>query len=153
MNSKTNNYAKSLRLDDKLDLFRILIVDDNPVDREIIKSHLDSIGFRNIQMARNGNEGIFKIENSSKVRKPFHIVITDWKMPEKDGLSMLKILNASSNYKDMRVIMMTTVSDKNQVKEALREGVDAFILKPIDTDVLEDKILNLTEKIDLLGTP
>lgn len=137
----------SKELPSKYSQLRVLIVEDNAVDRELLKSHLENFGFENIQEAKNGREGILKIDNSLSFRKPFHLLITDWKMPEKDGLSMIKHVRLDKALDQMRVIMLTSVSEKKEVKAALHEGIDDFILKPIDPQLLLKKIENLAGKL------
>lgn len=122
---------------------RVLIIDDNSVDREMLRIHLEDLGFKGIQEARSGSEGIFKCENSVKVEKPFHLVITDWKMPEKDGMALLKFLKGSKDFRKTRVIMITSVNEEEQVKNAIIAGVDDFILKPINPTILHQKVEKL----------
>lgn len=122
---------------------RVLIGDDNPVDRALLKAQLEDMGFIFIQEAQNGSEGLFKIQNAMTVAKPFKLIITDWKMPEKDGLSLVKYLGGLSSSKKPTVVMLTSVSEPGKVKEAITEGIDDFILKPIDVEILKKKLLNL----------
>ncbi len=126
--------------------FRVLIVDDNPVDRQILKAQLEDLGFLYIQEAQTGNEGIFKMENAFKVSKPFHLVVSDWKMPEKDGLTMLRELKRSGILKKTWIIMLTGVNDADSIKDAIAVGVDDFMIKPTDLKLLKNKLLKLTQQ-------
>lgn len=126
--------------------FRVLIADDNPVDRALLKAQLEDMGFLFIQEAQNGSEGLFKIQNAAKVGKPFTLIITDWKMPEKDGLSLVKFLGSFRDTKRPKVIMLTAVSESGKVKEAIVEGVDDFVLKPIDVEILKSKLLKIVSQ-------
>ena len=125
---------------------RVLIVEDNPVDRELLKALLEKMGFLNIQEARHGIEGVFKLENSAKINKPIHLLITDWKMPQKDGLSLVKFIRGDNTLKNIKIVMLTSVSDAEKVKEVLREGIEAFVLKPIDSGILQKKIESIVER-------
>ena len=122
---------------------RALVIDDNQVDRELLKAQLESMGFLFIQEAQNGSEGLSKLQNAIKIGKPFDLLITDWKMPEKDGLSLVKFLVGEGSKHNAKVVMLTAVSESGKVREAIGEGVDDFVLKPIDVEVLKKKLLKL----------
>jgi two-component system chemotaxis response regulator CheY len=122
---------------------RILVVDDNPVDREMVRIHLQSLGFENLQEAQSGSEGMFKVENAAKIGKPFHLVVSDWRMPEKDGMALLKFLKSEKTYRNTRIVMVTSVNEATLIKNAIYEGVDEFILKPIHPATLAQKLEKL----------
>lgn len=126
---------------------RLLIAEDSAVDREILKAQLEKLGFFNIQEAYSGSEALHKIDISVKIGKPFHLVITDWRMPERDGLAILKFIRGQRELRDLKVIMLTGVTDQQNVMEALNEGVDDFVLKPVDAEILSKKLLKIMDKI------
>lgn len=134
----------------KIAKMRVLIIDDNTVDRAILKSQLESMGFDKIHECRNGNEGIFKVQNSFKILTPYHLIITDWRMPEKDGLSFLKFIKSEEAFANIPIMMLTGIADKENVKHALSSGVDAFLLKPINGDILIKKINELIGTMNIL---
>lgn len=143
------NNLEKIKLSKRYAPIRVLVVEDNPVDRELLKAQLDKIGFRNVQEAHHGAEGIFKLENAFKVGKPYHILIVDWKMPGMDGLNVIKRLKKDGTFGQIRVMMLTSVSDERRVIEALREGIDAFIMKPIEHEILQQKIEMIVSRIVL----
>lgn len=126
---------------------RVLIVDDNAVDRRVLKAYLEGIGLDYIQEATNGNEADFKNRNAEKMGTPFDLLITDWRMPQKDGLSFIKLLRSERSSTRQFVIMLTSVADKASVERVLETGVDDFILKPIDPKILKSKVSSLMIKI------
>ncbi len=126
---------------------RVLIVDDNPVDRKILKAHLEGIGLDYIQEAKDGSEADFKNRNAEKMGTPFDLLITDWRMPQKDGLALIKLLRSERSSTRQYVIMLTSVADKASVEQVLDTGVDDFILKPIDPKILKSKVSALMIKI------
>lgn len=125
---------------------RALIVDDNPMDRTVLKAHLEAMGITQIQEAANGNAGLFRLENSFKVGKPFHLLVTDWKMPEKDGLKLLKQVRAIDGTKNMAIIMVTAVYDMEKVAEVVSSKVDGYIIKPADFDKFKDRVGQAIDK-------
>lgn len=139
--------------DTKKDIFaklKVMIVEDNPVDRELLKSQLEKMGFENIVEARSGSDAIFKIENTGNSKDAFHILITDWKMPERDGLALIKYLRDAKALQNTKVVMLTSITDEKKVRTAIREGIDDFIVKPIDFDVLTKKLENLIKRMGLV---
>ena len=74
-----------------------------------------------------------------KVEK-VNFVITDWNMPEMDGLSFVTTLRSMSEYKSLPILMVTTRSVKDDIMEALKAGVNNYIVKPFTPDTLKDKI-------------
>lgn len=131
----------------KREEIRILIVEDNPVDRELIRTHLKTLGLTQIQEAESGTSAQFKIKNAQDIRKPFHIILSDWMMPGQDGFALLKSLRSDHQHSRTGIVMVTSVSDQAKVKDAIREGVDDFVIKPIDPKLLTPKIERLITRI------
>jgi two-component system chemotaxis response regulator CheY len=129
----------------KLEQLRILVIDDNAIDRQMIKVHLEALGVTQVQDAKNGNEGLFKITNLARMGSHFNIILTDWKMPHMDGLTVLKTIRSQKFSKRLSVIMLTSVSEEPNVKSALQAGINDYILKPIDPLILSKKITNQIE--------
>ncbi len=131
----------------KIEKLRILVVEDNAIDTELMKTHLTKMGFKNLQFATNGKEGAFKINTAVDIKKGFHILLTDWKMAQTDGLTLIKMVRTDKRLKNLFIIMVTSVDEKESVTEALISGVDDFIIKPVDPKILSEKILKLVNRI------
>ncbi len=116
----------------------ILIVDDSSTMRRIMKLTLSRIGYTNVEEAQNGAEGFSKAQ-----AKQYDCVITDWNMPEMDGLEMAKKLRASPNYAKIPIMMVTTEGGKEEVLEALMQGVNSYIVKPFNEETLAGKMQSL----------
>ena len=127
---------------------RVLIVDDNLSDRLILKAALTRLKFKDISEAEDGSIAMAKIETAAKMNDPIQLVFLDWQMPKRKGIRVLEDLKKIRQFKDVRVIMITNVSDDTSVKEALMAGVDEYILKPIELDVVKSKL----EKLGLGGS-
>lgn len=115
--------------------FKILAVDDSPTMRRIIINTLKRVGFEDVVEACDGKEALVKLE-SEKI----DFVITDRNMPEMDGLTLVMHMRKSDNYSKTPVLMVTRRSVKEDIVEALKAGVNNFIVKPFTPDALKEKI-------------
>ncbi len=114
---------------------KILVVDDQPMIRNIIKDLLMKMGYSNIKDAENGMQAIEKL----RVEK-FDIVFLDWNMPVIQGIDVLKELRKMPVYKDTVVIMVTAESEKDKVIEAIKQGATDYIVKPFKPATLKQKL-------------
>ncbi|MDQ7053616.1 MAG: response regulator [candidate division KSB1 bacterium] len=114
---------------------RFLAVDDSPTMRRIIVNTLKRIGFNNISEASNGKEALAKIY-SEKV----DFVITDWNMPEMNGLELIKAIKTDDSLKNLPILMVTTRGVKDDIVEAMKAGVSSYIVKPFSPQTLKEKI-------------
>jgi len=108
---------------------KILAVDDEASIRDILKKGLSQMGGFSVEVAQNGREAIEKIENDV-----FDLVLTDMKMPEMDGLELLKTIKGT--WPDMMVIMITAYGSIDAAVEAMKMGANDYITKPIDFNEL-----------------
>lgn len=114
---------------------KILAVDDSPTMRRIIINTLKRAGYGDVMEATDGKDALAKL----KVEK-FNFVITDWNMPEMDGLTFVTKMRSDAQYKDTPILMVTTRSVKDDIVEALKAGVNNYIVKPFTPDTLKQKI-------------
>jgi two-component system response regulator AtoC len=121
---------------------KILVVDDEAPVRDMIKKGLSQMGGYNVEVAKNGLEAIEKIEKDI-----FDLVLTDLKMPEMDGLELLKTLKGIRP--EVMVILMTAYGSIETAVEAMRLGANDYITKPIDLNELLIHI-SKTQKESLL---
>lgn len=119
---------------------RILIVDDNPSDRLLIKTILINQGIKNIQEAENVKAGAFKLHNAIGLGAKFDLVILDWNMPGKSGFEFLKEIRAEKATSDTAVIMVTSVTEAEKIRNSLDLGVVDYILKPLKHELLAEKV-------------
>jgi len=112
---------------------RVLVVDDSAVMRKIVIKALNEGGHTDIVEAGNGQEALDK---SSDV----DIVFTDWNMPVMDGLTFVKEFRKSSQ---KPIVMVTTEGGQKEVLEAMKSGVNDYIVKPFKPNVLLTKIESL----------
>jgi response regulator RpfG family c-di-GMP phosphodiesterase len=118
---------------------KILIVEDNRVDRIILRSML-KMYFDVIVLAKDGEEGYKKY-----LQERFDIVLTDIMMPKMDGVELIQKIKKFDKCQPVAVI--SSVSDSDRLIELIDLGINTFILKPLDKDVILTKIGNLLENI------
>jgi len=114
---------------------KILAVDDSPTMRRIIINTLKRAGYNEVVEATDGKDAMAKL----KVEE-VNFVITDWNMPEMDGLTFVTTLRSMEKYKSIPILMVTTRSVKDDIVNALKAGVNNFIVKPFTPDTLKQKI-------------
>jgi DNA-binding NtrC family response regulator len=112
-----------------MESMKILVVDDEAPIREMIKKGLTQMGGFSVEVAQNGKEAIEKLEKDI-----FDLVLTDLKMPEMDGLELLK--NIKGTRPEVMVILMTAYGSIETAVEAMRIGANDYITKPIDLNEL-----------------
>jgi len=119
---------------------KVLVVDDNPTSRDILRDILESLSFE-VTLAATGQEGIAEIEKADK-DKPFEIVIMDWKMPGMDGIEASKRIKENPTLRQVPKIVMVTAYGREEVmQKAEKIGLDGFLLKPVNPSVLFDTII------------
>lgn len=116
----------------------ILIVDDSPTMRRIIKNTLERIGHKTSYEASHGKEALQQLKEY-----PINFVITDWNMPEMNGLEFVTELRSKEEYASLPVLMITTRGMKDDVLQAVNAGVNNYIVKPFTPETLEAKINKL----------
>jgi len=121
-----------------MEQIRILIVDDSGVMRKITKTHLAKIGYQNVAEASNGTEALAKLSEEK-----IDLIISDWNMPEMNGLQFVQTVKAKEEYRNIPIIMLTTVSTQDEVLAALKAGASSYIVKPFKPEDLKEKILQV----------
>jgi two-component system chemotaxis response regulator CheY len=114
---------------------RFLIVDDSSTMRRIIINTLNKLGYKEFFEAGNGREGVDRLATT-----PVDMVITDWNMPEMSGIEFIKAVRANEATKGLPVLMVTTNAAEDDIKEALRPGVNNYVVKPFTPDTIKEKI-------------
>ena len=114
---------------------RFLIVDDSSTMRRIIINTLTKLGYETFLEAGNGREGLDRLGSG-----PVDMIITDWNMPEMNGIDFVRSLRATEHGKAVPVLMVTTNAANDDVSEALRAGVNNYVVKPFTAETLKEKI-------------
>lgn len=119
---------------------RVLIVDDSSVMRKIVERALRQAGLDldRVLEAGSGREGLTLLE-----REQVDLIVSDINMPNMDGLEFLRQLQSRSLAPGVPVVMITTESGEEHVREALSAGAQGYIRKPFTPDQVRDRVLPL----------
>jgi two-component system chemotaxis response regulator CheY len=126
---------------------RFLIVDDDPKNLKLLKAMVSKFG--ECETVDHGEEAISAFKKAWENWRPFSLILLDILMPEMDGLQVLDRIRKIEKDKKVshqhrvNIIMVTGLSEKDMVHECLRKGCDDFILKPINSQLLFDKVNKL----------
>ena len=115
---------------------KLLVVDDSSTMRRIIKNTLARLGYKDILEGADGVEGWNQMDSNPDIE----MLITDWNMPEMNGLELVKKVRADERFTDVPIIMVTTEGGKGEVITALKAGVNNYIVKPFTPQVLKEKL-------------
>lgn len=126
---------------------RILILDDMPTIRDLVRSQLNELGFTDITEAADGKEGYQALRDAVASGSPIQLVISDWNMPEMDGLELLKVVRATPEWGKLPFILLTSESEKEQVTNAVMAGVNQYIVKPFSQAMIKDKLEAVWNKV------
>ncbi len=114
---------------------KILVVDDMSSMRRIIKNTLKQLGYPNVEEAEDGQKALEMVR-----KETFDLVISDWNMPNMNGLDLLKSIRQDPKLSVMPVLMVTTEAEMDHILEAIRSGVNSYILKPFTAETMKEKI-------------
>jgi len=128
--------------DNRLSQIRVLLVDDEMQILRLVSDVLTQFGFKDITMAHNGREAI---ELISKQR--FDFIITDWRMPEVEGIDVIKFVRTApeSPAKRVPIIMLSGNTEATYVIQARNAGVNEYVIKPFTAEQLIKRLRAIIE--------
>ena len=112
-----------------------LVVDDQMTMRSLVRTSLQQLGVRDIREAADGEIALREI-----VTKPAHLIISDYNMPNLDGLGLLRAIRAHPPTSKTAFIMLTGRADRELVQRAVQFGVNNYLVKPFTTAQLKEKL-------------
>ncbi len=115
---------------------KILAVDDSVTMRRILTNTLKKAGFDQVVEAEDGVDAWAKLQREEDVG----LILTDWNMPNMSGLEFVKKVRSDPKFGNVPIIMVTARGVKDDVLEAMRAGVNSYIVKPFTPQVLKEKI-------------
>ena len=121
---------------------KFLVVDDFSTMRRIVRNLLKELGFTNVDEAEDGLIALQKLNTL-----PFDFVVTDWNMPNMDGLTLLQNIRANPSLKHLPVLMITAEAKKENIIAAAQAGASGYIVKPFTAGTLSEKLNKIFEKM------
>jgi two-component system chemotaxis response regulator CheY len=114
---------------------RALVIDDSRTVRIILRQALAEAGLE-VAEAANGREGLDQLRAHDDVG----LVLVDWNMPVMNGLEFVRAVRAQRAYDPVRIMMVTTETEQEQVMRALEAGANEYLMKPFSKEVLIAKL-------------
>ena len=114
---------------------RALVIDDSRAMRAIIRQTLTEVGVEVVE-AGDGREGLEQLRQTPDVE----LVLVDWNMPVMNGLEFVRAVRARREYDPVRILMVTTETEQEQVVRALEAGANEYLMKPFTKEVLAAKL-------------
>jgi two-component system chemotaxis response regulator CheY len=121
---------------------RFLVVDDFATMRRIVRNLLQDLGYKNIEEAEDGQDALLKLRGST-----FDFVVSDWNMPNLDGLQLLKTIRQEPELAKLPVLMVTAEAKRENIIAAAQAGANGYIVKPFTAATLEEKLGKIFEKL------
>jgi two-component system chemotaxis response regulator CheY len=121
---------------------RFLVVDDFATMRRIVRNLLKDLEFVNVEEAEDGQDALARLREST-----FDFVITDWNMPNMDGLELLSEIRKDPALSKLPVLMVTAEAKKENIIAAAQAGASGYVVKPFTAATLEEKLGKIFEKL------
>jgi two-component system, chemotaxis family, chemotaxis protein CheY len=116
----------------------ILMVDDSRTFRYSLIKLLNELGYNSIFAAENTDEAKRALKE-----KKYELILCDWHMPGATGLDLLKYIRATPEFSKIPFIMITVEKQKSNILDALKIGVQSFLFKPVQKNILAQKLTEL----------
>jgi two-component system chemotaxis response regulator CheY len=125
---------------------KFLIVDDFSTMRRIVRNLLKELGYTNVDEAEDGVMALSKLRSET-----FDFVVSDWNMPNMDGLTMLQQIRADPALSKLPVLMVTAEAKKENIIAAAQAGANGYVVKPFTAATLDEKLAKIFEKLAAAG--
>lgn len=128
----------------RFEVLKVLVVDDDPYMRKVVRTMLNALGVKTVYEASDGITGLEAVRQLNP-----SLVIVDWEMPMIDGAQFVRMVRSPTEFPmpDVPIIMLSGHGDRWRVVEAARIGAHEYLLKPVSTKALHDRI------VAILGRP
>ena len=126
---------------------KFLIVDDSLTMRRIVVNTLKTLGYDQVVEATDGKDALAKLQTEGA-----DFVVTDWNMPEMNGLELSKAIRSHPQLENVPILMVTTRGNKEDVIEAMKVRVNNYIVKPFTPQGLKDKIDQILKSAGVQAT-
>ncbi len=123
---------------------KVLVADDDNLISSIMQALLNSYGIQQIDIAEDGLKAISMLYDANPV---YDLILCDWNMPIKSGLDVHNAMRAAERYVDACFMLVTAVTEAKQIRAAIEEGVDDYVVKPIEEEKILKKIQRYFPKV------
>jgi two-component system, chemotaxis family, chemotaxis protein CheY len=148
ISAKSTSPIRQAALKRRLELqakdLKVLVVDDDQLICDLLSAFLSEAGILRIDTAFDGMKGIGVLYDASSV---YDLVLCDWNMPNKSGLEVHDAMRASERYHGTVFMLVTGVTEAKQIRAAIDEGVDDYVVKPLEQEKLIGKITRFFPKL------
>ena len=121
---------------------KVLVVDDFSTMRRIVKNILKQLGYADIEEAEDGRGALAKLH-----QERYGLVVTDWNMPNMNGIELVKAIRSDTEIKDIPILMVTAEAKKENIIAAAQSGAHGYIVKPFTAATLSEKLEKIFEKM------
>jgi two-component system chemotaxis response regulator CheY len=118
---------------------KILVVDDFPTMRRIVKTLFRQNGFTNFIEAEDGRQAYETLKTTAGIE----FIVSDWNMPNMTGIEFLKAVRADPKFKHLPFLMVTAEAEKENIIEAVKSGVSNYVVKPFTGETLKEKLAKI----------
>jgi two-component system chemotaxis response regulator CheY len=125
---------------------KFLVVDDFSTMRRIVRNLLKELGYTNVDEAEDGVMALNKLRGGG-----FEFVVSDWNMPNMDGLTMLQKIRADAELSSLPVLMVTAEAKRENIIAAAQAGANGYVVKPFTAATLDEKLSKIFEKLEKAG--
>ena len=122
---------------------KFLVVDDFSTMRRIVRNLLKELGFANVDEAEDGVMALQKLRGGG-----FDFVVSDWNMPNMDGLTLLQNIRADAALKKTPVLMVTAEAKKENIVAAAQAGASGYVVKPFTAATLDEKLNKIFQNME-----
>ena len=123
---------------------KFLVVDDFSTMRRIVRNLLKELGFTNVEEAEDGAVALARLKNGG-----IDFVVSDWNMPNMDGLTLLQSVRAMPSLKGLPFLMITAEAKKENIIAAAQAGASGYIVKPFTAATLQEKFEKIFERMGM----
>lgn len=127
---------------------KILVVDDFPTMRRIVKTLFRQNGFSNFVEAEDGQQAYEMLKKTPDIE----FIVSDWNMPNMTGIEFLKVVRADPKFKHLPFLMVTAEAEKENIIEAVKSGVSNYVVKPFTGQTLGEKLAKIFQNFGVKKT-
>ena len=119
---------------------KALVVDDVKSMREVNRQLLMAMGFKKVDTAEDGAEALTILQQAATNESHYNLVLSDWEMPKMSGIELLKALRISDTLYETPVFLLTSMSEKKHILEAINNGANGYLVKPVNQKMMQQKL-------------